>query len=71
MTVRELDRLVNQTELDPTVKKVLRVVRSAVISGTASDPVIGQYTWSVGVSDQNGSRRFRFSMRRTNDSAHA
>lgn len=65
MTIAELDRLVGRTALDPTTKQVLRVVRKAVMSGRATDPVLGQYSWSVEVDVPNGtSRRFRFSMRR-------
>lgn len=68
MTVSDLDRLVSKTQLDTTSKQCLRVVRKAVMSGQATDPVIGQYTWSVEVDVPNGTyRRFRFSMRR-NDS---
>lgn len=65
MTVAELDRLVTKTELAPRTKQVLRVVRKAVMTGQATDAVIGQYTWSVSVDVPNGTaRRFRFSMRR-------
>lgn len=65
MTIPELDRLVGKTALDPTTKQCLRVVRRAVLSGRATDPVLGQYSWSVEVDVPNGtSRRFRFSMRR-------
>lgn len=70
MTVAELDRLVSKTDLDPNVKKVLRVVRQAVMTGQATDPVIGQYTWSVSVDAPNGARRFRFSMRRNEQQDH-
>lgn len=64
MTIAELDRLVGKTELTPTTKQCLRVVRKAVLSGRATDPVLGQYSWSVEVDVANGTRRFRFSMRR-------
>ena len=65
MTIAELDRLVTKTELDTTTKQCLRVVRRAVMSGQAANPVMGQYTWSVEVDVPNGTaRRFRFSMRR-------
>lgn len=65
VTIAELDRLVSKTELDPLTKQALRVVRKAVMSGQATDPVLGQYTWSVEVDSPNGTaRRFRFSMRR-------
>lgn len=70
MTVAELDRLVTKTDLDPTVKQALRVVRKAVISGQASDPVLGQYTWSISVDAPNGACRFRFSMRRNDTTTH-
>lgn len=70
MTIAELDRLVSKTELAPTTKQLLRVVRRAVMSGQATDPVIGQYTWSVEVDAPNGTaRRFRFSMRRNDPQA--
>lgn len=68
MTTSELDRLVTHTELDQPTKQMLRVVRRAIISGTATDPVVGQYTWSIEVDTPYGTaRRFRFSMKRTDD----
>ena len=65
MTVRELDRLVSKTEMNPAAKRSLRHVREAVMSGRAADPAIGRYDWSVGVISKAGTPvRFRFSLRK-------
>lgn len=65
MTIRELDRLVSQTDITPVSKKTLRHVREAVMSGRASDPSMGRYDWSVGVVSKAGTPiRFRFTLRK-------
>lgn len=65
MTIRELDRLVSQTDLTPASKQALRIVRKAVMSGQATDPVVHRYDWKVGVTQRNGGGiRFSFSLRK-------
>jgi hypothetical protein len=65
MTVAELDRLVNQTELTPLTKHALRGVRKAVMSGRASDPEVHRYDWTIGVETRQGTGvRFSFSLRK-------
>lgn len=69
MTLRELDRLVSQTELTPTTKHALRIVRKAVLAGRATDPEVHRYDWKVGVAQgNNGGVRFSFSLRKAQPS---
>jgi len=65
MTVRELDRLVTRTEMTPLSKRALRNVRQAVISGRSGDPLVGEYSWSIGVDTEDGHAvRTTFSFKR-------
>lgn len=64
MTVRELDRLVSQTDLNPLSKKALRVVRKAVISGTCGDPEVQSGSWKISFDNQGKSVTMRFSFKR-------
>jgi hypothetical protein len=65
MTIRELDRLVSQTELTPVSKHALRHVRKAVMSGRATNPEVNRYDWSVGVEQRaGGGVKFSFSLRK-------
>lgn len=62
---RDLDRLIGQTELTPITKRALRGVRRAVMTGKASDPVVGRYDWEVEVQTRNGTAaKFRFTLRK-------
>lgn len=64
-TTRDLDRLVSKTNLNPVAKKVLREVRVAMMSGRASDPVVGDAEWSIGIVSRGGSDfRYRFSFKK-------
>ena len=54
MTIKELDRLVTLTDLTPSAKQMLRVVRSAVITGRCGDAQRGSGTWSVAMDTQSG-----------------
>lgn len=64
-TIQTLDRLVSKTELTPTSKQLLRKVRKAVMAGNASDPVIGNYQWTIEVDTFEGQTvRMSFKMRR-------
>ena len=60
MDTRELDRLVNKTELTPVSKHALRRVRKSVMSGRVVDPVMGNGYWEVAM---NGAR-LRFTLRK-------
>lgn len=64
LTVRELDRLVSKTELDPTTKLLLRHVRKAVINGRAGVAEVREYSWTVPVEGDGTPFRFQFRMRR-------
>jgi hypothetical protein len=65
MTVRELDRLVTRTDLNPLSKRALRNVRRAVMSGRSGDPEVGDYSWSVSMETEDGQPvRMRFSFKR-------
>lgn len=56
MTIRELDRLVSQTEMTPLNKMALRRVRKAVTSGQVGDVQSGSATWSVSFDTDGGSQ---------------
>lgn len=65
MTVRDLDRLVSKTELNPTSKKVLRSVRKAISAGRVGNTTVGTASWSIEVQSLAGaSFRLRFSFKR-------
>jgi hypothetical protein len=65
VTVRELDRLVSKTELNPLSKKTLRSVRKAVLSGTVGNAEVGTASWSVEIDSDAGSpMRIRFSFKK-------
>lgn len=63
--IQTLDRLVSKTELTPASKQLLRKVRKAVMTGNASSPVIGNYSWTIEVATIDGQPvRMSFKMRR-------
>jgi hypothetical protein len=65
MTLKELDRLVTRTDINETSKKALRHVRSAIISGKCSDPMLGSGAWSVAIESEHGnSVKVSFSFRK-------
>lgn len=64
MDVKELDRLVNKTELTPINKVVLRKVRQAVIKGHCDGPYMSRYTWEVHVEGAGAFQRVRFSLKK-------
>ena len=65
MNVRELDRLVQQTEMTPTSKLLLRHVRRAVYNGKTGEAVVSEYSWTVPVEGDGTPFRFRFQMKRS------
>ena len=65
MTIRELDRLVSRTDLNPVNKQVLREVRQGIMNGRVGDAKIGVADWEVGMFSRGGSDvRFRFSFKK-------
>lgn len=61
----DLDRLVTKTELNPTVKRALRGVRKAVVSGRCGDPDIGEGQWSIAIESDGGTPiKMTFSFKR-------
>lgn len=65
MTIRELDRLVSKTDMNPLAKQGLRAVRKAVMSGRCGNPEIGTGTWSVSMTSIGGSPiKMSFSFKR-------
>jgi len=65
MTVRDLDRLISRTSMNPISKKALKGVRRALLSGSINEPTIGRASWSVEVQTQgNYPARMIFSFRR-------
>lgn len=67
MEIRDLDRLVTQTELSPLVKMALRRVRRAIAEGEVTGFYISKHKWSVRVADRNGlSCTWTFTMKDTN-----
>lgn len=65
MTVRELDRLVTKTELNPVTKSALRTVRKAIQTGRCGDTEVGTATWKVEIDSANGvPMHMRFSFKR-------
>lgn len=69
MNVRELDRLVSKTELNPASKLMLRTVRQSVMRGKVRAPAqVGRYNWTVVVEGFGGQgAKFTFSLKRTDD----
>ena len=65
MNIRELDRLVSQTEMTPTSKLLLRHVRKAIYNGKTGEAEVREFSWSVPVDGDGTPMRFRFQMRRT------
>lgn len=64
-TIRDLDRLVSRTELNPVSKTALKGVRRAIISGLASDPEEGKAEWRIGITSRGGNAvRFHFSFKK-------
>lgn len=55
MTIRELDRLVSKTDINPQAKTGLKAVRKAVMSGRCGDARVGTGTWSVSMTSIGGS----------------
>lgn len=65
MTIRDLDRLVSRTELNPVSKQALREVRQGVMSGRVSDAEVGEAEWRIGLCSRGGSDvKFVFSFKR-------
>ena len=64
MDIRDLDRLVQRTELDATTKLVLRHVRKAVVRGRVGEVVVGEYSWTVPVEGDGTPLRFSFRLKR-------
>lgn len=65
MTVRDLDRLISKTELNPASKTVLRSVRKALSSGRVGNTAVGRASWSIEVQSLEGTPlRIRFSFKR-------
>lgn len=63
--IQNLDRLISKTELNPASKMLLRRVRKCILKGEASDPVEGNYSWSIEITNSEGIPvRMKFSMRR-------
>lgn len=60
LTIKELDRLVSNTELNPTTKLVLRHVRRAVINGRAGEATVSEASWTVPVDGDGTPVRFQF-----------
>ena len=68
MTVSELDRLVSQTEMNPSSKNALKVVRSMVMKGMCGDAEVGRAGWSVAIDTLAGRPvRMSFSFKRVQD----
>ena len=65
LAVRDLDRLVSRTELNPVSKRALKEVRRAVLTGVASDVNSNKAEWRIGISTAGGSVvRFSFSFKK-------
>jgi hypothetical protein len=54
MDIRDLDRLVTKTEINPFVKMALRRVRKAIAEGEVTEFSISKHKWSVKVADTKG-----------------
>ena len=54
MDIRDLDRLVSKTELNPFVKLALRRVRKNIEQGNVTGFTISKHKWSVRVADPKG-----------------
>lgn len=54
MDIRDLDRMVTRTELNPFVKIALRRVRKAIEQGNVTGFTISKHSWSVRVADPKG-----------------
>jgi hypothetical protein len=54
MNIRDLDRLVTKTELNPLVKLALRRVRRAIEAGSVEGFSISKNSWSARVKDPAG-----------------
>lgn len=68
MTIRDLDRLVSRTDMNPISKMALRSVRRAVITGRCGDPEVRSGSWSVVVDTSGGQpTRMTFSFKRDTD----
>ena len=63
MTIRELDRLVSKTELDPATRLVLRHVRKMVYRGRTGQAEVREFSWTVPVEGETPVR-FSFRMKR-------
>lgn len=69
MDVRELDRMVSKTELNPFVKMALRRVRKVIETGQVTGLTISKNSWSVRVADPRGlSCTWTFTLKDTNGS---
>jgi type 1 glutamine amidotransferase len=65
MTVKELDRLINKTEITPMSKKALQHIRSAITSGKCGEFNVGHSSWWVNVDNEFGNAvRMSFTLRK-------
>lgn len=67
MDTRELDRLINLTEMTPVNKTVLRQLRKSVMSGRVDGPFLSKYHWTVTVVGAGAFQRVTFALRRVKD----
>lgn len=54
LAIRDLDRLVSKTEINPASKRALKEVRRAVIRGYATDADQHKAEWKIGISTASG-----------------
>ena len=54
MDIRDLDRLVSNTELNPFVKLALRRVRKSIEQGQVTKFTVNKHSWSVRIADPKG-----------------
>lgn len=65
MTLKELDRLVTKTDMNPMSKKGLRHVRTAVMSGKCGNADVSSGSWSIAVETEYGNTvRMSFKFRK-------
>lgn len=65
LAIRELDRLVSKTEINPVSKRALKEVRRAVMTGVATDADQNKAQWRIGISTVGGTVvHFSFSFKK-------
>lgn len=65
MTLKELDKLINKTEITPMSKKALAHIRSAINSGKCGAVSIGHTSWTVFVDNEYGNAmKMSFTLRK-------